>query len=183
MPMSDNGFKWRPNDNSAKTNLRYTLEAEKWISAVSSAQSRSQSRSFSKDLAVIGMVIQLILNVFLLILIGILMLIKSVIYFIESKITSSRNTESKTEEKTDFSGSTVKLGGDRSFLQYIFYNRYMELREIWQFLYLAIFIFIIEIVCMHILGQFWPEHFELKKDSLIFLSGVSIFFAFTGMGD
>jgi hypothetical protein len=178
MPMSDNGFKWRPNDNSAKTNLRYTLEAEKWINAVSSAQRSAQPRSFSKDLAVIGMVIQLILNILLLILIGFLMLIKSVIYFIESK-----TVRDKTTGKSNFASSTVRLGSDRSILQYIFYNRYEELRDIWKFLYLAIFIFIIEIITMHILGHFWPQYFELKKDTLLFLTGVSLFFAFTGMGD
>lgn len=176
MPMSDNGFKWRPNDNSSLTNLRYTLEAEKWVSAVSSAQRRAQTGSFSKDLAVIGMVIQLIISVLLLILIGILMLIKSVIHFIESK-TSGNDSSGKT----NFSVSSMKIGGDRSLFQYIFFNRYEELRDIWKFTYYAVFIFIVEIVVLLVLSHVWPEQVRFYRDTVLFAAGVSLFFAFTGM--
>jgi len=96
--MSDNGFKWRPNDNSSTTNLRYTLEAEKWVNAVSAAQRKAQPRSFNKDLAVIAMIIQFILSIGLLVLLGSLMLIKSVIYFIESKTSGRKKNENIISE-------------------------------------------------------------------------------------
>lgn len=174
MPMSNNGFKWRPNDNSSTTNLRYTLEAEKWVNAVSAAQRKAQPRSFNKDLAVIAMIIQFILSICLLILLGSLMLIKSIIYFVESR-TSGNNSEKNT-----FVGS-IRIGGDRSFFQYIFYNRYKELRDIWKFTYYAVFIFIVEIVVLLILSQVWPEQVRFYRDTVLFAAGVSLFFAFTGM--
>ena len=176
MPMFDNGFKWRPNDNSSKTNHRYSLEAEKWVNAVSAAQRKAQPRSISKDLMVIGMVLQLILNLILLILIGILTLFKSIIYFIESKSTGNKivNTD-------NLSGVTVRFGGDRTLINYIFYNRYEELRMLWKFCYFAILILFAEVVTFYILGQIWPEHFRIYRDSLLFAAGVSVFFAFTGL--
>ena len=178
MPMSDNGFKWRPNDNSSKTNIRYSLEAEKWVTAVSEAQRRARPRSISKDFAVIGMIIQLILSVILLIVLGVVSLIRSLIYFIESKTSRDNISESNALTR-----SSSKLGSERSIINYIFYNRYKELREIWKFIYYCIFIFVFELVVMLFLGQIWPEHFRLYRDSLLFIAGVSVFFAFTGLGD
>src|SRR5690606_25080487 len=96
MPLSDNGFLWRPNDNSAKTNLRYSLEAQKWVNAVSSAQRRSQPRSISGDLAFIGMVFELILSVTLLILLGLLQLVKGMLQLSETGI---QNHKSKRKEQ------------------------------------------------------------------------------------
>lgn len=174
MPMSNNGFKWRPNDNSSITNLRYTLEAEKWVNAVSSAQQKAQPHSIGKDLAFIGMLLHFVFSIILLIVLGILMLIKSIIYFVESR-TSGNNSEKNT-----FAGS-IRIGGDRSFFQYIFYNRYKELRDIWKFTYYAVFIFIVEIVVLLVLSQVWPEQVRFYRDTVLFAAGVSLFFAFTGM--
>ena len=173
--MSNNGFKWRPNDNSSTTNLRYTLEAEKWVNAVSAAQRKAQPRSFNKDLAVIAMIIQFILSIGLLILLGSLMLIKSVIYSIESK------TSGRKKDENIISETSVKLGAGRSIIQYIFYNRYNELRDIWKFIYYAVFVFIVEIMALYFLSHIWPEHVRINRDTLIFAGGVSLFFAFTGM--
>ena len=177
MPLPNNGFKWRPNDNSSQTNLRYTLEAEKWVNAVSVAQRKNQPRSFGKDLAIIGMIFQLVFSIILLIILGILTLIKSIIYFIESKTTAGTISGEANY------ASQSKLGGDRSLLGYIFYNRCEELRDIWKFIYYTVFIFIIEIVVLYFLSEIWPEHIRFYRDTVIFAAGVSLFFAFTGMGD
>ena len=70
MPM--NGFQWRPNDNGSLTNLRYNLEAEKWVKAVDSAQSSLPSGNFGADLNFIGNLIQLpLLLTFLILMIPI----------------------------------------------------------------------------------------------------------------
>ncbi len=53
MPINDN-FSWRPNDNSALTNLRYDIEAEKWVDSVSRAQNRIPKGNFSSDLGFMG---------------------------------------------------------------------------------------------------------------------------------
>lgn len=66
MPMPNNGFKWRSNDNSATTLLRYELEAEKWVNAVNRAQAKAQPRSVAKDFAFISNLLQLIFCVVLL---------------------------------------------------------------------------------------------------------------------
>jgi len=68
MTQSDRqNYKWRPNDNSVQTNLRYDLEAEKWTKAFKSAQIKQQSVSFSESLSVIGMVINLIASLVVLV--------------------------------------------------------------------------------------------------------------------
>jgi hypothetical protein len=43
MPLSNNNFQWRPNDNSGKTLLRYRLEAEKWYDALTDIHKKSVS--------------------------------------------------------------------------------------------------------------------------------------------
>ena len=71
MPMN-NGFKWRPNDNGALTNLRYNLEAEKWVNAVRGAERTLPTGNFGGDLNFIGNLIQLpLLLVFLILMIPI----------------------------------------------------------------------------------------------------------------
>lgn len=93
MPMPDNGFQWRPNDNSALTDLRYTLEAEKWVNAVSSAQRKAQPRSISGDLAFISMAFHLVFSVSLLILLGLLQLVTGLVRLVETRLqkNSGRN--------------------------------------------------------------------------------------------
>lgn len=187
MPMFNDDFNWRPNNNSAKTNLRYTLEAEKWVNAVSAAQKRAQPRSYSKDFGVISMVFQLILCVALLILLGLLQLIKSLVFLIEKNVKKSEielpddsdSTNKDTMTKVD--GYVETSREEPSFWKSIFVNVYGRPRMLWQFIYLSIFIFLIEIAMMFILGQYWPEHFRIYKDSLLVAGGISLFFAFTGL--
>lgn len=71
MPMSNNNFKWRPNDNGSLTNMRYDLEATKWVKAVSNAESKLKKPTFTSmkgDLNTVGMflTIPLILIFFIL---------------------------------------------------------------------------------------------------------------------
>ncbi len=101
MPMSNNGFKWRPNDNSAITNLRYTLEAEKWVNAVSSAQRKAQPRSVSGDLAFISSLMQFVFCILLLIVLGILKLITAIVRFCRTRIAQVPILIIKTQDKLE----------------------------------------------------------------------------------
>jgi len=189
MTMSDNDFNWKPNDNSAKTNHRYTLEAEKWVNAVSAAHQKAQLRSYSKDFAIISKIFQLIFCVLLLILLGLLQFIKSLIFLIEKNVkkneiespddfeTANQNTMTRVYNYVE------KSWEEPSFLKSIFFNEYNRPRLFLQFIYLFIFIFLIEIAMIFILGQYWPEHFRISRDSLLVAGGISLFFAFTGIGD
>ena len=61
MPMPGN-FNWRPNDNGSLTNLRYGLEAEKWVGAVKSAETklkRPTAKSVKGDLSIVGVFLQI----------------------------------------------------------------------------------------------------------------------------
>ena len=63
--MSDRqDYKWRPNDNSVQTKLRYELEAKHWTNALKSASVNSTA-SFSQAFGVVGMIISLLLNIVL----------------------------------------------------------------------------------------------------------------------
>ncbi len=53
--MSNSNFQWRPNDNGSLTNMRYDLEATKWVKAVKDAKFRSKPTNIKGDLGVIGM--------------------------------------------------------------------------------------------------------------------------------
>lgn len=193
MPMPNNGFKWRPNDNSATTNLRYTLEAEKWVNAVSAAQRRSKPRSISGDLAFIGMLLELVFSITLLILLGLLQLITALIQLVETSLRKKsgsgdqKRAEKITPERAEKEPDAVwNMKPETRYpkgWQLIFWTSWGELRSFWKFLFLWISIFLIEITVFFMLGQFWPEHFRIYRGSLIFAAGVSLFFAFTGMDD
>ena len=202
MPMPDNGFIWRPNDNSARTNLRYTLEAEKWVNAVSSAQRKAQPRSISGDLAFIGMVFELVLSVTLLILLGLLQLVKGMVQLIETGI---ENHQTRIKEKKDSGNEDDQEPVTKSQwhferepdavwnfkkekkypegLQLIFYTEYGYLRWFWQFLILFVFIFIVEIVVLGILSHYFPAHIRVNDETMIFAAIVSLWFALTGAGE
>ena len=68
--MSD--YKWRPNDNSVTTKLRYDLEAEHWAKSYKSALEKNKPVNFAKDLAVIGLIISLVVTLIWFILLCIL---------------------------------------------------------------------------------------------------------------
>ncbi|TRO66967.1 hypothetical protein [Christiangramia sabulilitoris] len=191
MPMPDNGFKWRPNDNSATTNLRYTLEAEKWVSAVASAQRKSSPRSMSGDLAFIGLLLELVFSVTLLILLGLLQLITAVIRLLEISLNKKRDPKGQKEEglkldrvekKPDFVWD-MREKRYPSGWQLIFWTSWGELRSFWKFIYLWIAIFLIEVAALFILAEIWPEHLRFYRDTVIFAAVLSLFFAFTGMDD
>lgn len=59
MPMPNKNYNWRPNDNSSLTNLRYDLEAEKWVNSIKKAQSKIPNTNFRGDIGFIGSLISL----------------------------------------------------------------------------------------------------------------------------
>lgn len=75
MPMPGN-FNWRPNDNSSLTNLRYDLEARKWVNSFRKAQGNLHRGNFVRDLGGIGYFIGLPLCLLFLILLLPIQLIK-----------------------------------------------------------------------------------------------------------
>jgi hypothetical protein len=71
-------FLWRPNDNSSTTNLRYDLEASKWMSAIKSNEIKANSyRTPAQVFGFIGLIIGFIFGVLYLILSGISELFKT----------------------------------------------------------------------------------------------------------
>jgi len=77
--MPNKNLRWRPNDNGSLTNLRYGLEAEKWLRAVKSADAklkRPTAMSIKGDLRVVGMFFQIPLLLLLFIFLIPLQLIK-----------------------------------------------------------------------------------------------------------
>ncbi|MFN4763730.1 hypothetical protein ACKGJN_11440 [Gillisia sp. Q332] len=193
MPMPDNGFQWRPNDNSARTNLRYTLEAEKWVNAVSSVQRKAQPRSISGDLAFISMVFQLVFSVSLLILLGILQLVTGLVRLVESglqnnsggTINEARNPGIENGEGKE-PDAIWDITNEKQYpkgWQLIFYTDWGRLRHIWQFLYLLVFIFIILLVVLWLLSLWIPDYVHINKEVLIFAGGISLWNAFLGVDD
>lgn len=88
-------FQWRPNDNSVTTNLRYSLEAEKWTKAFQSASTKSTA-SFSRDLQVIGLIFSLVTNIIFFILICISDTIK---WFLEKREEAVARKQAKIQAK------------------------------------------------------------------------------------
>ncbi|WP_028871297.1 hypothetical protein [Psychroserpens burtonensis] len=70
----ENEYKWRPNDNSSSTRLKYDLEVEHWLKSYKSAQLKTTSSQSS--LHVISLVFSLAFNLVLLLVLGIGSLIK-----------------------------------------------------------------------------------------------------------
>lgn len=68
--------RWRPNDNSSSTRLKYDLEAEHMLRSYRSAYRKQQTVSFGQCASVVGMVISLIASVVVLVVMGIVDLIK-----------------------------------------------------------------------------------------------------------
>jgi hypothetical protein len=67
MSPSNNNFQWRPNDNSATTNLRYDLEAAHWVKSFKSA-SANTSVSLAEAFGIIGLILAFALTLVFLIL-------------------------------------------------------------------------------------------------------------------
>jgi len=68
--MPNKNFQWRPNDNGPVTNIRYNLEAEKWVSAVKSAESSFPKTNIGADMGFIGtiLIIPLCLLIFIILI-------------------------------------------------------------------------------------------------------------------
>ena len=193
MPMPYENFNWRPNDNSAKTNLRYSLEAEKWVNAVSSARRKNKSRSMVKDFLFIGMVIQLIFSVILLILYAVLKLTSLLVKLVEKSLRGNGNSEKSMEkeqlnpfgkdvEETDPSFEVQETKYPKGW-QLIFWNRWGRLRYFWQFIYLLVFIFVIEMMVLFFLNQYFPEYVKINRDVMLIAGAVSLWNAFVGVGE
>lgn len=90
MPLQNNGFQWRPNDNSSLTNLRYKLEAEKWVDAVGDAQNnvRLKIANVNGSINFITSLFAFLLCTILLVVQGLLMLI---VKLLGSTATSRRD--------------------------------------------------------------------------------------------
>ena len=69
-------YKWRPNDNSVTTRLRYDLEAEHWYRSFNAAERKNKSTSISADFAVIGLFIQLVFTLLTLVVLSVIQLVK-----------------------------------------------------------------------------------------------------------
>ena len=193
MPMPDNGFQWRPNDNSARTNLRYTLEAEKWVNAVSSAQRKAQPRSISGDLAFISIAFELVVSVLLLILLGVLQLVTGLVRLVETQLQKKSGGNKNVGKAQGIENEEGKgpdaiwnITNEKQYptgWQLIFYTDWGRVRHIWQFLYLLVFIFIIVVVVLWLLSLWIPEYFHINKEVLIFAAAVSLWNAFLGVDD
>lgn len=185
--MFDEDYNGSFKDNSEKENFPFTLEAKKWINAVSAAYKRAQMRCNSKDSAVFSMVSPFVLSTTLLILLSILQLIKSLVFLIENnvkknKIKLAHHADSTNENFMTKVDDYVDKSREEPFRwKSIFVNDYGRPREIWQLIYLFIFIFLIAIAIMFMLGQYWPEHFRIYKDSILVAGGISLFCAFTSL--
>jgi len=194
MPMPYDEFNWRPNDNSATTNLRYTLEAEKWVNAVSSAQRKAQPRSISGDLAFISMLLHLVFSVLLLILLGILHLVTALVRLIETSVNKRKGpgrnkdkiklTPEAEEEKQPDAVWDIKP--EKQYpkgWQLIFWTSWGRLRHIWQFLFLLVFIYLILLVVFFFLHLWLPAYFKFSTEMLIFIGAISLWNAFLGVDD
>jgi hypothetical protein len=69
-------YKWRPNDNSSTTRLRYDLEAEHWYKSFKSAELKHKPTSISASFGVIGLFIQLTFTLLTLLVLGLIQLVK-----------------------------------------------------------------------------------------------------------
>jgi len=64
MRRNGDDYQWRPNDFSSRTNLRYGLEAEHWLTAFKSASNKT-SVSLSETLGFVGIVVSLVFSLLL----------------------------------------------------------------------------------------------------------------------
>ena len=181
MPMPGD-FNWRPNDNSATTLLRYELEAEKWVNAVSSAQRKTMTRSLGKDLIFVGLIIQLFFCLILLVLLFFLNIFKWMLRSIRTAVERSsevarRNQEGVGEERAN---NFLELEVKRRQPNPILYDSNGNLWGIWDFLFSFIFIFICVYVVIGIVTQFFKPEFNMAdRGFLYFACAVSGFFALT----
>lgn len=97
-------YQWRPNDNSSRTNLRYDLEAEHWLTAYKNASAKT-TVSFGKALGFVG----LILSLFFISLLFIVLVIREGVLYIIGRRKSKKVRKERLREKTlaDFPEGTL----------------------------------------------------------------------------
>ena len=69
-------YKWRPNDNSVQTRLRYDLEAEHWNRSFKSAEMKNRTTSSGEAFGVVGLCISLIASLVVLVVVSVVDVIK-----------------------------------------------------------------------------------------------------------
>jgi len=84
-------YQWRPNDFSSRTNLRYDLEAEHWLTAYKNASAKT-TVSFGKALGFVG----LILSIFFIALLFIVLVLREGYQYIAGKRKEKRGKREKT---------------------------------------------------------------------------------------
>jgi len=91
MRRNGDDYQWRPNDNSTRTNLRYDLEAEHWLTAYKNASAKT-TVSFGKALGFVG----LILSIFFIALLFIFLVLREGYQYIIGKRKEKRGKREKT---------------------------------------------------------------------------------------
>lgn len=76
MPTQRQNYKWRPNDESSTTRMRYDLEASHWYRSFKNAEREHKPSSISADLGVIGLFLSLISSLIVLIILSLVQFIK-----------------------------------------------------------------------------------------------------------
>lgn len=181
MPMPNKDFNWRPNDRSATTLLRYQLEADRWISAVNSAQRNSQPRSISGDLSFVGLILHGAFAIILLVLLLFLQGVKSVLGWLEA--IRARKKKRKELQEGLASNERLWIISDsrekKNPLKWIFYDSYGELWFLWKFLIRTVFIFGCIFIVLGLLRPVFDADFEMTDKGFLWFAGaVSVYFAF-----
>lgn len=68
-------YLWRPNDNSVKTNLRYDIEASKWMDSIKNS-SPSPTPSFGEVSGFLGLLFSFVFNLIWFIALNVIDLVK-----------------------------------------------------------------------------------------------------------
>jgi|DEB0MinimDraft_12_1074336.scaffolds.fasta_scaffold00020_18 hypothetical protein len=89
-------YQWRPNDNSVTTKMRYSLEAEHWLSAIKSNSAKSTA-SLSETFGTIGLLFSLFINLIMIVVLSLTYLFKWLI----GLSSVNKNTNSNVEVKRD----------------------------------------------------------------------------------
>lgn len=110
MPLANNNYNWRPNDNSSATSLRYQLEAEKWVEAVGNAKKNTKKYSGPSqgDIGVITMIFELVSYVFILIIMGIARVIQGIVGLITQKNENNKKVLDPSRNRVQFSKTVTK---------------------------------------------------------------------------
>lgn len=69
-------YKWRPNDNSSTTRLRYDLEAEHWYNSFKSTELKNKPSPIVTQLDLIGLLLQLVFSLFVLVVLSLIKFFK-----------------------------------------------------------------------------------------------------------